>query len=407
MSSSDIDDIDTNQTIQSYTDDIGRSTCPLCNKFVHYLRDHIETVHGEKKFTCSHEGCGLNFAKKFNFNRHVLLHKNENKIFTCPICKKSFRQKNQLELHYTTHLKVERITKHQCHKCDKYLSRAADLKRHKKAVHQPKLYKCNFCPARRFSFKSEVVRHIRSFHYGAKPKKRRPSRRRIPIREIASVCPYVEEDFEVGEEYCGEDEEMFGGGLLPRNDEEFMNDEVVEDISATEENNELEQLNILVDINNIVENIPKNEENIVEQFEILVENLEENADEAKLISQNEIFIELLVEPRVETPLATFNPKWECQRCNFVFESLERLKLHNKRNHNWICSKCPGGKQSVNSFQRKEDFELHWMENHRDDLCPVKLECLICRDLFKDKAALHTHQKNDHGLQPPKRDRRKV
>lgn len=302
----------------------------------------------EKQFMCGVDGCNKEFARKFNLVRHILTHSDDFKQIQCPVCEKLFVEKIQLERHYQVHLKQEKKTDFKCLICMKFFNRKADLVRHKKTVHQEKLFQCDQCSQRRFGTKFAVLRHFKIVHLGVKDKRRKPVKK-VPLHKILS---------------------------LSAREEEFLAENVQDDYN--------EDNAVMVEILDYVETDDA-EVIEIETFNTHIFEAETSKiyqpETAKLIPQN---IQKIVH-------------WKCQRCNQNFDNVQRLKLHNSRNHNWKCKKCPGGKSHVNFFFRREDFELHWMENHGDEVFPGKLQCLTCFDMFANLSALHNHQKNDHNM----------
>lgn len=338
--------------------------CPYCLKSFKALKDHIKNVHSENQFVCSYEGCNKSFGKKHGLNRHMKTHSDNLKPYHCPVCFHKFVEKIQLERHFQIHLKAEKKSEHQCLNCLKYFNRKPDLWRHNKTVHETKLYECDLCPSRRFGSKFEVLHHIRTVHWGEKTKRRKPTTK-IPFKVIMSTNPSVKEKFEA----------------RPKE-------------TRMKSNKTKTPMKVILESVEPIQVIKFRRESI----EYIVEQLDETSE----------ITEIWVEPIQIVTTHHGKSKavqWECQRCDQIYESCERLKLHNIRNHNWRCKLCPSDINTITSFYRKEDFELHWMENHGNQQFPDKSECSICLDMFANKSALNTHQKNEHGIQLPKRIRK--
>lgn len=340
-----------NQHVKLHTENI-EEISENCNKVLKNTKAQTNHIVREKLFLCGFDGCVKGFARKHGLERHLLTHSDDFKQVQCPVCQRLFVEKIQLERHYQVHLKEEKITSHQCFKCQKYFNRNADLVRHEKMVHQNKLVQCDQCPCdRRFGSKFAVLRHFKTVHFGVKSKRRKPAKK-ILLHEILGLS--------VAEKV---DAESF---LI----ENHQNDSEVQE-SNNEEN--VVMIEVLEKVETIdIENCKAQKFTIVLCDSLPTENC------FKIPAIPPQFLQ-----------KTFT-SWECQRCNRPFNNVHRLKLHNSRNHNWKCKKCPSGKHLVNSFHRREDFELHWLDNHGDEVFPDKLECSICFDMFADKAALHTH-----------------
>lgn len=320
--------------------------CSICNKTFRILKDHIRNVHCEKQFFCGFEGCDKGFSKKHGLERHLMTHSDDFKPFQCPKCLRKFVERLQLERHFVVHQKVKFVTAHRCHQCLKYLNRRADLIRHVNTVHKEKKFECNECPDRRFGTKFEVLRHFKVVHLGLKLK--RPKFERVPIDEIMSST-LIEEISGMSED--GDDFEVEALDASDTDVCESIRQEIVEQAA-----NRARRITV---------------ESAEEMVQVIGPNTE-------------------TEERLPTPEINI---WECQRCNRPFDSQQRLTLHNKRNHNWRCKKCSG----INTFHRREDYQLHWIEQHAGDqaLYQDKIECAICLDLFADKAAVVNHQKHEH------------
>ena len=359
---------------------IDDKTCPYCHKTFKALKDHIKNVHRERQFICGFEGCNKNFSKKNGLDRHLKTHSDDFKPYQCPTCSRMFVEKIQLERHFQVHLKTEKVTNFRCSQCMKYFNRKPDLVRHNKTVHQEKSYECDLCPVRRFGSKFDVLRHFKTVHWGEKVKRKKPAPK-VPIKDIllsnfvtketlSLNSPHFESSEETLEESLDEPMEIFIRTDQPKNPITIL--ESVEPVKSTNAQEE--------------------------SIEYFVEQLDEEPETT----------EIWVEPMQKVKTQHYSSKifqWDCQRCNRTYESCDRLKLHNKRNHSWTCNLCPRGQDIINMFHRKVDFELHWMENHEHETFPNKTECTICDDLFANVSAMHTHQRNEHGIEAVKRIRK--
>lgn len=358
-----------NQHMKAHAANDGNE-CVYCHKTFKALKDHIKNVHREKQFLCGFDGCDKSFGKKNGLDRHLKTHSDDFKPFQCPNCSRMFVEKIQLERHFQVHLKVEKKTKHRCLKCLKYFNRNPDLVRHSKTVHQEKSYECDLCPSRRFGTKFEVLRHFRTVHWGEKSGRRKPAPK-IPMNVIMS-------------------------------NNTTMNQKLEENsiVKAAKE-----PKNIPLKSNRVAKTPMRVTLESVEPIKLMNPNLDAYSEE--LVEESELK-EIWVEP-IQLVTTQHNVikivQWECQRCDRKYESFRQLKLHNIRNHNWKCKLCPSGTNAITAFHRKEDFELHWMENHGQERFPDNTECSICLDLFANKSAMHTHQTKEHGLEPAKRVRK--
>lgn len=345
-----------NQHVKSHSGNDG-TTCPYCNRQFKALKDHIRNVHREKKFVCWFECCEKSFSKKHGLERHLKTHSDDFKPYQCPNCSRVFVEKIQLERHFQVHLKPEKITDHRCASCLKFFNRKYDLERHNKTVHQNKSYECDLCPSRRFGTKFEVLRHFRIVHWGEKPKRKKTIK--VPIKEIIS-CSIVKPT------------------------EEESSNKTFEFVEGTQMKVTLESVELLTRMNEDQDTA----ECVIEELDEEILIAEFWAEPLKLTTQRD---------------ASNLVQWECQRCSRTYESSQRLKLHNIRNHNWKCKLCPTEANTVESFHRKEDFILHWFEHHLQQSFPDKIECSICLDLFASISALHKHQSKEHGIEVTKHE----
>ena len=201
--------------------------CTLCeSSFVikHKLRQHMETVHEKKVFTCLH--CKANLPsfnalndhnKKFHegirlakcpkcigtyitveaLEKHIqLVHEKETTSYKCSVCKEEFPSirdvmQHSKEVHegakpnlcticgssYATketlrdHIGAihEGKKKHVCSKCDKPFYRKQDLVKHFEAVHEGKRdHVCIICN-KAFYRKVDMMKHYRLVHEKERP----------------------------------------------------------------------------------------------------------------------------------------------------------------------------------------------------------------------------------------------
>lgn len=78
-----------------------------------------------KIFTCTYEGCGKKFTRRYNVRSHIQTHLSD-RPFTCSYCPKSFVRQHDLNRHVKSHL----VAKHCRCKCGKEFTRVEGYKRH-------------------------------------------------------------------------------------------------------------------------------------------------------------------------------------------------------------------------------------------------------------------------------------
>lgn len=97
-----------------HIDQIKANTCPLCNKVLaneKKLAVHMETRHIAKNFLC--DNCGKIFRSKDNLRLHMSHHR-KHFLVECRACKKTYKSMQSLRYHLRQHFEH-----HQCETCGK------------------------------------------------------------------------------------------------------------------------------------------------------------------------------------------------------------------------------------------------------------------------------------------------
>ncbi|XP_076766390.1 uncharacterized protein LOC143433130 [Xylocopa sonorina] len=116
--------------------------------------DDVKMQDDEKIFTCDH--CPKTFSKKYSLRRHMATH-NSALNFECVVCHQLLKTKRTLRLHMVLHEDSGKMF--QCSDCGFMSKRSHSLKRHQIRIHSKYFnYKCPHCP-KMFKLSSDYTRH--------------------------------------------------------------------------------------------------------------------------------------------------------------------------------------------------------------------------------------------------------
>eukprot|EP01119_Soliformovum_irregulare_P010858 TRINITY_DN2672_c5_g1_i2.p1 TRINITY_DN2672_c5_g1~~TRINITY_DN2672_c5_g1_i2.p1 ORF type:complete len:358 (+),score=57.63 TRINITY_DN2672_c5_g1_i2:3-1076(+) len=142
----------------------------------------------EGPLVCDFDGCGKEFKRKADFDRHVASH-SDVRAFKCNHCDKAYKLKGELSRHEKTHSNIQfscticdasftlrnnlsrhMTTKHKgvkstCEECGATFSQASDLKRHMRVHTDERPFQCSKCPLR-FKQKAHMQAHEK-MHQGS------------------------------------------------------------------------------------------------------------------------------------------------------------------------------------------------------------------------------------------------
>ncbi|XP_059171073.1 uncharacterized protein LOC131952446 [Physella acuta] len=142
-----------------------QAECHICRKKFHYenyLKLHIATVH-EKQYQLQCTHCGKVLFSKTGLIAHIKqFHADTIKLYPCPKCGKTFRQKGNMKTHLISHTK-ERAYK--CDVCGKAFKYPDQLNRHRLEHTLQQKYSCELCD-KQFVRTYELRNHMRNYHSG-------------------------------------------------------------------------------------------------------------------------------------------------------------------------------------------------------------------------------------------------
>lgn len=138
-----------------------------------YLRIHNE-IHIETDYIC--HNCNYKFNRKSNLMRHIKKCSEivETSTYKCEICNKSYKVKGFYLIHLEDHRRMNEVTEikpqiqynnldNKCEKCNKNFSRASNLQKHIKVIHNKERLNCEFCD-REFNYDRSLKNHIFKQH---------------------------------------------------------------------------------------------------------------------------------------------------------------------------------------------------------------------------------------------------
>lgn len=136
---------------------------PNCSKTYtnkSHLDRHVKSVHKEVEtdFLYSCPKCMKKYANRQNLKRHIKIsHIENNKPFSCDMCRVNFKKKHQLQAHMYVHNGIKSF---RCPHCDKEFVTLHDKKKH---MRNHKTYSCEYCDIK-FNRWTELTSHKRYEH---------------------------------------------------------------------------------------------------------------------------------------------------------------------------------------------------------------------------------------------------
>ena len=123
----------------------GRKKTCITEKSKTERENNIDKALKSKKYQCSK--CGKKFTKKRSRDRHFQEKHSDKEQIKCPDCERIFSRKQHLDIHRTNAHGDFEQKEHHCCICRKTFKQKENMVRHKKQVHSGNKYNCKECPA--------------------------------------------------------------------------------------------------------------------------------------------------------------------------------------------------------------------------------------------------------------------
>ena len=147
--------------IRFYHDKIYDHVCPLCGyKAIknNILKQHILSVHENKKYSCSE--CGKELSSPGAVKKHIQTVHTAVEHHNCTECDYSTTNKNRLKTHINGQ---HNGIRYECEECGASYGMEASLKIHNQSKHDNVKHICNYC-GKSFSAASSLIFHKKTKH---------------------------------------------------------------------------------------------------------------------------------------------------------------------------------------------------------------------------------------------------
>lgn len=108
-----------------------KQPCPICNRMVKKVQDHIRLNHDKSTPSVCND-CGKEFSNHRQLDLHWRRKHDTRKNHVCQICGKAYKQKYQLDEHSYSHTNTY---KYACEFCSFQVNYARNLRMHRKTAH--------------------------------------------------------------------------------------------------------------------------------------------------------------------------------------------------------------------------------------------------------------------------------
>ena len=132
--------------------------CHICNKLltrIGHLSTHLLKHTSARPHACS--VCQKHFKSMHRVEKHMVVHRPREKLFSCEICGQRYSHQSALTIHMKSHIGHRSFT---CEKCGKSFIYLTNLKAHQQIHDNVRKYLCDLCN-KRYGVRSHFVCHMK------------------------------------------------------------------------------------------------------------------------------------------------------------------------------------------------------------------------------------------------------